>query len=114
MTRGRKTGILSALLIIALGSGALMQTLEALRGTGWVWVVLLAFAGVAALVYMGLDKVSFVAGPLLIGSAVLTACCQAGWLLQSVAYPIFFILFGILLLLAFVLKLPTPEFLREQ
>ena len=107
-------GIVTAILIIAVGAGWLLNELQILNAIDWAWTLILATGGIMSFVLGGLNKVSIVAGPCLMAGAVTSAMRQSGRLNIRLEMPILTIVFGICLLIALASSLKTPEFFKEE
>lgn len=107
-----KTGIVCAWLIIMIGVCGLLNNVGFLSGVDWFWVGGLATAGKLLFYLSGLNKVTFVLGPFLLLSSLLSIFHQLGMLSNAILLPLLLIAFGGLLLGAFVLRLKMPESLQ--
>ncbi len=110
MSSDKRTLILPVLLI-AVGAGWLLTSLEVLPGIDWVWTLGLAAVGLLAIAVSGLDKVSVVVGPLFIIASFLSVLRQTERLHIDVEVPILVITAGILLLIARLPAIPTPKWI---
>ena len=110
----RKSTILLALLVIALGAAWLLNALDVIPGVDWLWPGALGVTGILIMAANGINKFTFVTGAFLMASSVFSVLRQLGKVRPNVEMPILFIIFGVLSLLALVLPLPTPEFLRDE
>jgi hypothetical protein len=109
-----KSMIILAVLIIALGIAWLLNTLDVIPGVDWLWTGGLGVAGILVMAANGINKSTFVIGPFLLVSSVLSILRQTGRLRSNIEMPVLFIIFGMLLLLSLLLPLATPQFLREE
>lgn len=107
-----KTGVVCAVLIIAVGVCGLLNNIEFLSGVDWFWVGGLAAAGLLLFYISGLNKVTFVLSPFLLLSGFLSIFHQLGMMPNSILLPLLLIAFGFLLLGAFLLRLKMPESLQ--
>lgn len=107
-----KAGVFVAVCIIAVGLCGLLNNLEILPGVDWFPPGALAVGGVLLFLLTGVNKVSFVLGPFLLLGALLSVLHQLGRLETSILLPLLLIVFGVLLLLSFLLRLPMPESLQ--
>ncbi len=107
-----KAGIVVAVGIMAVGVCGLLNNLDVLPGVGWFPPGGLAVAGGLLFLLTGVNKLSFVLGPFLLVGAVLSVLHQLGRVETSIVLPLLLILFGLLLLLSFVLHLKMPEALQ--
>ena len=106
--------LVMALLLITVGTGWLLTTLEVLPDIDWVWTLILAMVGLLSLVLAGLDKVSVVVGPFFLLASGLSILRQTGHLQFDVEIPILLTLAGLLLLIARLPALSLPIWLRED
>ena len=109
-----KAGLIVPLLVIGLGVAWLLTNLKILPGVDWVWTGGLGLCGILALALGGLNKFSVVVGPFLLIGSIFSILRQTGRLAADLELPILFIIFGVLLLLAYLLPLPLPEFLEPE
>ena len=107
-----KIGIVSAGLIITFGICGLLNNLNFLDPVDWFWVGGLAVTGKMLFYLSGLNKVSFVLGPFLLFASLLSIFHQLDMLPWSIMLPLLIIVFGGLLLGAFILRLKMPESLQ--
>jgi hypothetical protein len=109
-----KAGLIVPILIILVGVAWLLNTLQVLPGVDWMWTGGLGVCGVLILAVGGVNKLTFTVGPFLLLGSILSVLRQTGRLSIDIEMPVLFILFGVLLFLAHVLPLPTPEFLQPE
>ena len=102
-----KPAIAIALLIIALGVGALLNTMKVIHGVDWIWVSGLGVSGILLLALARLDRFNFVVGTTLIISSILSLLRQTEVLTVNIEAPVLFICVGVLLLFAHLLRLPS-------
>jgi hypothetical protein len=107
-----KTGIVVAVFTITFGVTLLLNNLHILPGVDWVWTGSLGVCGLLVLVAGGLNKLTCVVGPTLIVGSLLSVLRQTGRMSSDIEMPLLFIVFGVLLLIAHLLPLPPPEFMR--
>jgi len=100
------------ILIIALGVGWLLTTMNVLPGVNWVWISALGAAGLLALALGGLDRVTIVVGPILLVASFFSLLRQTGRLSAEIEVPCLVIAIGVLLLLSRVLPLREPAWLQ--
>ena len=93
--------------------GWLLTVHNVLPGVNWVWILGLAVTGVLILVVGGVDKVTFVIGPLLIASTFFSLLRQTGRISIDTEVPSLVIAFGTLMLLAKLLPLRVPAWIIE-
>ena len=108
MTNHAKS-LTAPILIITLGVGWLLTVHNVLPGVNWVWILGLAVTGVLILVVGGVNKVTFVIGPLLIASTFFSLLRQTGRISIDTEVPSLVIAFGTLMLLAKLLPLRSPR-----
>jgi hypothetical protein len=106
--------VLVSVLVIALGTAWLLNTLNFIPGVDWLWTGGLGIAGILVLAINGINRFTFVIGPFLLITSVFSILRQTGRLRPNIEVPVLFIVFGVLLLLAMLLPLATPEFLGEE
>lgn len=103
---GRMQSIAVALLVIAVGTAWLLNTLEIIPGVNWIWTAGLAAGGVLMLMLGGLNKLTFVVGPFLIIASIFSLLRQRGTIDIDQEVPYLVIALGVLLLLAALSNLP--------
>lgn len=113
MKPDKKTLVLPVLLI-TVGVGWLLTTLEVAPGIDWVWTLGLAIVGLLTFALVGIDKVSMVTGPFFIATSILSVLRQTGRLRLDVEIPILVILAGVLLLVARMPAIPVPTWIIEE
>ncbi|NEX59637.1 LiaF transmembrane domain-containing protein [Noviherbaspirillum galbum] len=87
-------------ILIVLGAGWLLHSLNLLPDVHWLWIICLAGAGVGILLVEGFTKSSVISGPLLILAGFMSFCRQTyrvGW---GVIIPVMLIAAGILMLVS--------------
>lgn len=100
------------ILLLAVGVGWLLTVQQVLPGVNWAWVLGLATAGVVLLLATGIDRVTVVAGPFLIASALFALLRQAEILAVDTEAPLLMIVIGALLICARTLDLGEPNWLE--
>lgn len=100
-------------LIMTAGVGWLLTAQGVGPGIQWVWTLGLAVTGLLFL-YGGIDKVSVVAGPLLVAGGILSTLRQADQITIDTEAAVLTILLGALLLLARVRSIPMPGWLTDN
>ncbi|MEM6471748.1 MAG: hypothetical protein AAF802_19465 [Planctomycetota bacterium] len=113
MVSDKKT-LLLPLLLITVGSGWLLSTLNVAPGINWIWTLGLAVLGLLAFPLSGFDKATVVAGPFMIVASCLSLLRQTGRLALDVEIPMLVILSGILLLIARSSSIPAPSWARLE
>jgi hypothetical protein len=101
------------ILLIVLGTGWLLTTLNVVPQIDWVWTFGVAFTGVLVFLVSGFDKVSVVVGPFFLIAAILSVLRQSGRLELNLEIPILVISAGLLLLIARSKSIPAPAWLIE-
>ena len=112
MNTSQKKGMAFAILITAIGVAWLLNVTGVMPRVDWVWTGALGVAGALILTYGGINKITVVAGPLLIIASLLSILRQTGRLTMDLEMPILVICFGLLMILAIALRLPMPRYLR--
>lgn len=99
-----------SIIIVTIGIGDLLTTLDIIPGVDWVWTLALAIVGVLVIVLSGgLDKVSIVIGPFLLVGSVLSILRQTGHLDPKIEASLIVILIGVLLLVSQLSVVPPPR-----
>jgi len=112
--RTPRTAIIAPVLIIGVGVGWLLNVLDFLHTVEWVWPVSLAVGAIVAVVFGGPNKLTFVLCPFLLVSSIFSVLRQVGRLRVNLEVPCLVILIGVLWLVAEILKLPTPQWLKRE
>ena len=102
------------ILIIVVGIGWLLNVQGIIPKVDWIWTCGLAVVGILTLVVGGLDKLTVVVGPFLIISSICSILRQMDKLSVEKEVPILTIVLGVLLLIVHIVKLPTPDILKED
>jgi hypothetical protein len=102
------------ILIIALGLAWLLTVQGVLPTVSWPWTIGLALAGIFSFVYLGFNKVTFVAGTFFVLCSIFSLLRQTGRLELNLELPLLVICLGLLLFLAQVLPIPRPSWLLED
>lgn len=113
MTGPRKT-LVAPILVITVGVAWLLMTLNVIAPVNWVWTLGLAVGGIVTLIAGGVDRLSIVAGPLLILASLASVLRQTGRLSIEHEVPCLVIALGVLMLIGRVLNLPAPVWMKEQ
>jgi len=108
-----KKTLIPPILLIAVGSGWLLTTLEVVPGVDWIWTLGLAGVGVLIFAVAGFDKVTFVVGPFLILASILSVLRQTGRLELDIEVPILVIVAGALMLVARSSLVPIPNWVLQ-
>ena len=106
--------IVFALLLITVGIGWLLNTMQVIEGVDIIWPAILAVLGVLTLGLAGLDKFTFVVGPMLILSAVFLILDQTEKLPPRYSLPSLVIALGVLILFATITPIRTPKWMTED
>jgi hypothetical protein len=109
-----RTAVVIPLLIMALGVGWLLNVLRVMVTVDWVWTLGLAAVGILSLATTRLTRNSFVIGTFLITASVLSVLRQTNVINFDIEVPVLVIVFGGLLLLAHLLRLPLPAWAEQQ
>ncbi|MFC1461991.1 hypothetical protein ACFLQU_00155 [Verrucomicrobiota bacterium] len=100
--------------VIILGVSWLLDSLSVMPEVNWVRTVGLATAGALVLILGGLNKLTVVAGPLLVTKSACMLLTQTGLLASHSEMPVLVIVLGCLLLLVQTPKLPTPGLMQSE
>ncbi|KAA0134825.1 hypothetical protein FYZ48_20185 [Gimesia chilikensis] len=106
----RKTLVIP-LLIIAIGTGWLLTTLNIVPGLNWIWILGLAITGLTSFAVSGIDKSSVLIGPFFLIASTLSVLRQIGYVTFNVEIPILVIVIGCLLLIARSPSIPLPKWM---
>ncbi|MFH1299668.1 MAG: hypothetical protein ABIK07_01310 [Planctomycetota bacterium] len=109
--KSSKKTLILPLLIISIGSGWLLTTLEVMPGLNWIWVLGLAIIGLLSFAVSGIDKSTIVMGPFFLIASCLSVLRQTGQLSFDVEVPVLVIVIGVLLLIARSKSIPLPEWM---
>ncbi len=105
----RKSSIAISLLIIALGIAWLLNSMHVIPGVDWIWVVGLGVSGLLLLAVGGMERFNFVTGITLMVASILSVLRQTGQLTTNIEAPVLFTTVGVLMLLAYLLKIPGAK-----
>lgn len=115
MEAGNNKGTLVVpILMIAVGIGWLLSTLNIIPEINWIWTAGLAAAGLLPFALGGLDKVNIVVGPWFLSASVLSVLRQSGKLSFDVEVPILVIIAGVLMIIARSPAFPSPSWLIDD
>ena len=106
--------IVLAVLIIALGTAWLLNSLQIIPGVDWLWAAGLGVSGILILAITGINRFTFVIGSFLLVSSVCSVLRQTGKIPAKIELPVLFIVFGVLILVSLLLPLPTPDIFKED
>ncbi len=101
------------ILIVTVGIGWLLTTLGIAPDINWVWTLGIAVAGVMMFIVSGWNKMTLVAGTLLIVASCLSLMRQTGRISLDTEVPILVIVLGMLLLLARSRMIPAPDWVLD-
>ncbi len=107
-------GVVAPVLIMGVGIGWLLNVMDVFETVDWVWPVCLAVGAILVIVFGGGNKLAFVFGPFLLISSLFSVLRQVGRLRLNLEVPLLVIILGLLWLIAELLKLPTPEWLKRE
>jgi hypothetical protein len=110
----RAKRFLIPVVIIMVGTMWLLNVCHVLPDIDWVWTGGLGGLGILILAFGGVNKLTLVAGPWLLGASLTSILRQTDHLQINQEVPILTLAFGILLLLVELLRLPLPEFMKED
>jgi len=108
-----KKSLMLPILLIAVGVGWLLTTLNVVPGIDWVWTLGLAAVGLLTFAVGGFDKVTVVIGPFFMLASCLSILRQTERLHVDVEVPILVIIAGVLLWVARSPSIPAPKWLIE-
>jgi hypothetical protein len=101
-----------SLIVIALGTAWLLNTMHIISGVNWIWTLGLALAGLLILATNGINKLTIVTGPLLIIASIFSVLRQTNHIELDHEVPILVILMGVLMLIAQIAPVPAPGWLQ--
>ena len=110
----RTKGTVVPVLIIVLGVTWLLNVLQVLPAVDWVWTAGLAAVGILTLLVGGINRLTVVVGPFLLVGSICSLLRQLGSLSVDREVPILITFLGIFMLVAQVLGLSLPEFLKPE
>ena len=102
-----KSEIAIPAVILAVGIGWLVNSLDVIPDVNWVWSLGLGAAGALVLATGGINKGTVVIGPLLLIVALLSVARQTGGLELKLEVPLLIIALGGLSLFSALSGLPT-------
>jgi len=102
------------ILVIIVGIGWFLNVQGVIPKVDWLWTCALGTVGILMLVVGGFDKLTVVIGPFLIVASICSILRQTGCLSIDKEVPILTIVLGVLLLIVHIMKLPTPDLLKED
>jgi hypothetical protein len=98
--------VVAPLFLIAIGVGWLLSAKQVLPGVSWIWILLLATAGLSILLARRLTRSSLIVGPFLLLCATGSFLRQTGRISAEIEIPALIIALGVLLLIARLAPLP--------
>src|SRR5262249_50139325 len=101
------------ILLITLGVGWLLTTLEVVPKIDWVWTLGVALVCILTFALGGIDKVTVVVGPFFLIASFFSILRQTGKLSINIEVPVLVITAGVLLLIARMDFVPVPKWLIE-
>jgi len=107
-------GAVVPVLIIVLGVTWLLNVLQLLPAVDWIWTIGLAAVGILTLVVGGINRLTVVVGPFLMVGSVCSVLRQLGSLSVDREVPVLITFLGIFMLIAQILGLSLPEFLKPE
>ncbi|MFC1587786.1 hypothetical protein ACFL54_05710 [Planctomycetota bacterium] len=114
MQKVNKKDIILAILVVGLGTAWLLNVLKIIPTVDWIWVGGLGLSGLLIMAFGGKNKLTFVAGPLLLIASITSVLRQKEVFDLDVEVPILTIILGILLLIVHLLGLPNSELLQDK
>lgn len=110
----RKSTLVVPVLMIAVGTGWLLGTLEIIPNINWIWTAGLAAAGLLPFIASGVDKVSVVIGPTFLVASILSVLRQTEKISFDMEVPILVIVAGVLMIVARAPAFPSPAWLIDD
>lgn len=108
-----KSSLWLPVLLIILGTGWLLTSLNFLPAIDWIWTLGIASIGFMTFLLGGFDKLTAVVGPFFLIMSCLSVLRQTGRMDLNVEVPILVILGGVLMLIARHPKIPMPQWVKE-
>ena len=102
------------LLVITLGIAWILNVRDILPGVNWIWTIGLAISGIICLIIDKINKFNFVLGLFLIIASVFSILRQTDRIPEDIEVPSLFITLGILMLVAQLVKLPSPSWVIDK
>jgi hypothetical protein len=112
MSHEKKT-LLLPVMLITVGAGWLLSSLDVFPEIDWIWTLGLAVVGFLVIAIGGFDKFTLAVGPFFMIAACLSVLRQLGRLPLDVEVPILVITSGVLMLLVRSPRVATPSWLLE-
>jgi hypothetical protein len=109
-----KRTLVVPIVIITVGVGWLLTTLEITPGIDWIWTLGLAVVGILSFAAGGWNKATFVIGSFFVIASGLSVLRQTGRLQIDHEVPILVIVIGVLLLFARSPAIPAPEWILPE
>jgi hypothetical protein len=106
-------GAVIALLIIAIGMGWLLTSMNFGGGIDWIYTIAIAAAGVVTFALSKFNKISFVIGSFLIICSIMSLVRQMKMIKSEIEVPVLVVAFGVLVLIASTPFIPMPQFVID-
>lgn len=113
-TGSDKKSLIVPILLIALGSGWMLNVMDVLPGVDWGWSLGLGAVGILVFVLSGFDKFTIVVGPMFLTASMLSVMRQTGRLSLDMEVPLLVIFLGFLLLVARASGIPNPSWIMNN
>lgn len=101
------------ILVMTFGLGWLLNELAVMPRVNWLWTLGLAASGIVFLIF-DVNKFNFVTGWMFLVSSVSSVLRQLGVIYSNAEIPALFIVLGLLMFIAQILKLPNPKWILEK
>ncbi len=102
------------IIVLTLGIGHLLNIKGFIPQVDWLWTGLLGVSGLMLLALGKRDKMTYTLGPWLIVASISSILRETDKLDIKTEAPILIIALGAFLLISETLKLPTPEYLKNE
>lgn len=100
-------------ILLTIGAGHLLNVQGFIPQVDWLWTGLLGVAGLLILIIGSRNKMTFTIGPWLIVVSICSFLRETGRLEMKTEVPILVISLGAFLLISELMKLPTPDYLKN-
>lgn len=108
-----RSSLILGVLLIGLGGGWLLSSLDFIPSVDWAWSLGLAVVAVLAIALSGFDKVSFVVSGFFGLASIFSVLRQLGALRAEVEVPLLVLAAGVLLLSARSKWIPLPRWIDK-
>lgn len=108
-----KSSLWLPVVLIILGTGWLLTSLNVLPAIDWIWTLGIASIGFLTFLVGGWDKFTAVVGPFFLIMSLLSVLRQVGRMELNVEVPVLVILGGVLMLIARHPKIPMPQWVKD-